>query len=40
MPFQKDRRVNVLRERLPELFKRVDALESKLGEVATTGGSE
>ncbi len=40
MPFQKDRRVNVLRERLPELFKRVDALESKLGEVATAGGSE
>ena len=26
LPFQKDRRINILRERLPELFKRVDAL--------------
>lgn len=28
LPFQKDRRINILRERLPELFKRVEALES------------
>lgn len=29
LPFMLDRRVNVLRERLPELFKRVDALEAQ-----------
>jgi len=31
LPFQKDRRINILRERLPELFKRVDALEQRVG---------
>lgn len=29
LPFQRDRRINVLRERLPDLFRRVDALESR-----------
>lgn len=29
LPFMLDRRINVLRERLPELFKRVEALEAQ-----------
>lgn len=32
LPFMLDRRINVLRERLPELFKRVDALEKQWAE--------
>ena len=35
LPLQKDRRVNVLRERLPELFKRVKALEESAGKAST-----
>jgi len=30
LPYSTEQRVNVLRKRLPELFKRVDALEEKL----------
>jgi UDP-3-O-[3-hydroxymyristoyl] glucosamine N-acyltransferase len=32
LPFQLDRRINVLRSRLPDLFKRVEALERQLKE--------
>ena len=30
LPYSLEQRVNVLRKRLPDLFKRVDALEEKL----------
>lgn len=40
LPFQKDRRINILRERLPELFKRVDALEGKGGAPLPAEGAE
>lgn len=31
LPYNLEQRINVLRKRLPDLFKRVDALESKVG---------
>jgi len=31
LSFQRDRRINILRERLPELFRRVDTMEKQLG---------
>jgi UDP-3-O-[3-hydroxymyristoyl] glucosamine N-acyltransferase len=32
LPYQLEQRINVLRQKLPELFRRVDALESQFGD--------
>ncbi len=40
LPFQQDRRINVIRKRLPDMYKRLQALEDKLGVQAGPSDSE